>query len=657
MKDGLPLPVRPPTAPPRRSRPGLRAALPLAAGLLVAAAAVWAWTRPGRDRAVPVEAPQPAEVPDPRLTIATPYRNVRPEVQYVGDDACARCHADIAAHYRGHSMGQSLAPVAAAKPVERFDAAGHNPFQFGGLTYQVEQQDGRTLHRESAHDEAGRLVAAVEAEAAYAIGSGRRGRSYLIERDGFLFQSPITWYPQEQRWDLSPVYKTVHQHFGRPVTAECLYCHCNQVEPVAGTLNAYRPPVFRGTAIGCERCHGPGELHVARYEHGDGAAGADRTIVNPRDLEPALREAVCQQCHLQGEKRVVHRGRQVFDYRPGLPLESFWSVFLARTGGGEALELVGHTEQMQASRCYQASAGRLGCTSCHDPHRLPAPEQKAAYFRGKCLSCHEQQGCRLPPADRLARDAADDCAACHMPRRPSHVQHVAVSDHRVVRRADASPPAPKGRLRWGEMPIAHFSGSRGGADETELARDRGIALVGMADRQPPALQRVLGELALPALQNAAARDAGDLPAQEALGRALQAVGRLDEARTAFDAILARAPRHEMALDDAANLAMLTDRPAEAAECWRRALAVDPWRWQHHYGLAAAQARLGRWSDAAGQCREALRLNPASREARQLLVRGLLEARETGPAWDEFERLLALFPGERAALQRWFNERR
>src|SRR5260370_32021461 len=38
------------------------------------------------------------------------YRNVRPEVRYVGDEACAGCHADVAAAYRKHPMSHSLAP-------------------------------------------------------------------------------------------------------------------------------------------------------------------------------------------------------------------------------------------------------------------------------------------------------------------------------------------------------------------------------------------------------------------------------------------------------------------------------------------------------------------------------------------------------------------
>ena len=43
----------------------------------------------------PVSVGPAAECPpelDPRLTFATPYRNVRPDVEYVGDPSCANCH-------------------------------------------------------------------------------------------------------------------------------------------------------------------------------------------------------------------------------------------------------------------------------------------------------------------------------------------------------------------------------------------------------------------------------------------------------------------------------------------------------------------------------------------------------------------------------------
>ena len=60
---------------------------------------------------------------DPRLTIATPYRNVRPDVSYVGDAACAECHAGHAENYHQSPMGRSMVPVSNTEPLERYDAA------------------------------------------------------------------------------------------------------------------------------------------------------------------------------------------------------------------------------------------------------------------------------------------------------------------------------------------------------------------------------------------------------------------------------------------------------------------------------------------------------------------------------------------------------
>ena len=82
------------------------------------------------------------------------------------------------------------------------------------------------------------------------------------------------------------------QHFARPITAECMFCHSNRAFEVEHTVNGFRPPIFAGYAIGCERCHGPGELHVRRHERAEDYAGLDETIVNPRNLAPELREAV-----------------------------------------------------------------------------------------------------------------------------------------------------------------------------------------------------------------------------------------------------------------------------------------------------------------------------------------------------------------------------
>src|SRR5207253_6525639 len=59
---------------------------------------------------------------DPRLTFVTPYANVRPDVQYVGDKACAACHVDHADAYGVHPMSRSLVAVSQVLPRERYDA-------------------------------------------------------------------------------------------------------------------------------------------------------------------------------------------------------------------------------------------------------------------------------------------------------------------------------------------------------------------------------------------------------------------------------------------------------------------------------------------------------------------------------------------------------
>ncbi len=57
------------------------------------------------------------------------------------------------------------------------------------------------------------MLVQVEGEVAYAVGSGARSITYLVERDGRLFESPITWYTQKQQWDLSPGYEKIRPAF------------------------------------------------------------------------------------------------------------------------------------------------------------------------------------------------------------------------------------------------------------------------------------------------------------------------------------------------------------------------------------------------------------------------------------------------------------
>jgi hypothetical protein len=304
----------------------------------------------------------------------SPYRNTRPGVEYVGDQVCRRCHPTTVDRFRHHPMGQSLAPTAESTALERFDADAHPTFAVGKLYYEVLRKGDRLFHRESRRDSDGNVIDAREAEVQYALGSGTRGRSYLVNLDGELFLSPIAWYTQAKRWDLSPGYAQMNAHFERAVTTDCLFCHCNRVEPVSHSVNRYAQPLFRGHAIGCERCHGPGAIHARDQEEGE--ERPITSIVQPRNLSPALRDAVCEQCHLHGNIRVTRQGREEFDFRPGLPLSDVFAVFVTARSVNFDNRAVGQVEQMGISKCYvQAEQRQTGV------HFLPRSSRSAGAGR------------------------------------------------------------------------------------------------------------------------------------------------------------------------------------------------------------------------------------------------------------------------------------
>jgi hypothetical protein len=628
-----------------------------ALALLAAAAAVaaWKWPRPAPPPAAP-------RADDPRLTYPTAYRNVRPEVRYVGDEACADCHRGICDSYHRHPMGRSLAP--AVGPARPGSTAEHlrASFEALGFQYTAERRGDGLFHRETVPAPAGEAGDSVEAEVRFVLGSGTRGESYLVAQDGYVFQSPVSWYRQKGVWDLAPGYRERNEHFDRPVIPACLFCHCNRVEPVEGTINRYREPIFRGEAIGCERCHGPGELHVRRRQTAETAPGdRDDTIVNPADLEPALREAVCEQCHLQGQVRVLPRGREVFDYRPGLPLQLFWAVFELAQDGRGSRRAVGQVEQMHESKCFRSSGGALGCSSCHDPHRQPPEKERAAYYAARCASCHRDRGCSLPLADR--RQKGDDCAACHMPRlSTSDVTHVAATDHRILRRAaardGAAPPSPlaprSSVLDPQSAPLVPFHGD-GRPGDPAGDRDLGVAVATMGGETPEGPMRSrLSALALPLLENAARDRPEDLPALEWWGAILRFSDRPQEALTVYETVLARAPDRERALAEAGMAASQCGRGDDALGYWRRAVAVNPRRWRYHYEVAQLLSERGRRAEALAECAAALRLNPAHVETHLVQVACLLDDGRTDEARAAFARLLALKPPREEELRRWFS---
>lgn len=602
-----------------------RGKLVLAGLLVLAAAAGGVWYRFFYHPDTPVDGgPGPAVVlqpdpppPDPRLTFPTAFRNVKPGVKYVGDAACAGCHAAIDHTYHKHPMGRSAAFTKQAGPLEKYDAAARNPFTVGPYTLRVEKTADGVRHVVSAKDGAGNPLPDYVLTPDVAIGSGTRGRSYVAVEHGAAWQSPLSWFAGTAGWDVSPGFELASGG-RRAIQPGCLFCHVDRVEPVPHTLNRFTEPLLKGQAnVGCERCHGPGELHVAEREKA-GVTGRDDTIVNPKHLTADLRSDICRQCHLQGETVVPRRGRDATEYRPGLPWDQFMSVFERHPDVAEANRSVGQFEQMAQSKCF--TGGKLDCTSCHDPHVKPEGADAVKFFRSRCLTCHEQKGCTAPPPERQAK--ADSCVACHMPRGDStSIIHAAVTNHRVPRRPDSPLPSPRGMIP-GALPIVPYPPGPHAPPQDERDRDYGIALARLAAKAQGggrSLQELLGSAAEERLAKALVRWPGDAAAWDALALARSAhfdpPAMLEAARNA----VALAPDDEVAQTRLVAAATADGKPEEALRAADRLVALSPRSVDHLLDRAAVRMQLKDWKQAEGDCRAALAIHPLHVQARLTLA--------------------------------------
>jgi hypothetical protein len=318
-----------------------------------------------------------------------------------GAIVCAACHPKETALYSKSPMANSLGPPASV-PAGRVI----HPRSESVIAIELE---ARMTHRLSERG----LTAEYAID--YQIGAGILAHSYITQVNGYLFESPATWF-RSSGWDVSPGYGPAPAiDFDRPITETCLYCHAGAAK-FSGD-DGRRLSDLKLTGITCERCHGPSEDHVRRPSASN--------IVNPRKLPARARDSVCEQCHLEGAVRVLNPGKRWGDFHPGENLERTVAVYVLNQDGHE-VKAVSQVEQLAQSRCASGSSGQLWCGTCHQSHGQPTDRNGA--IRGICLSCHAK------PSKTAHQNPQPECVSCHMPRLSSEYAHVAVTDHRIVRR-------------------------------------------------------------------------------------------------------------------------------------------------------------------------------------------------------------------------------
>lgn len=354
----------------------------------------------------------------------SPFLNLAAGAEYVGTKNCISCHQDIHDDYMHTGKGRAFHPVDPGNAIEDFSDV-HVFDSYSGYHYTAFWRNGEMVVKEY-RLERGDTTYTQEVIAEFVIGSGNQTRSYLFEHQGYFYEIPITWYVKKGIWDLSPGYeKGANTRFSRPIGNQCMNCHNSDFEFVENSVNKF---LTVGEGIGCEKCHGPGSLHVEKFENASENEddSIDYSIVNPAHLSLELQFDVCRQCHLEGVT-VAKEGKDIMDFRPGMRLSDFWEVFIPVGENADDFGFASHVERLQMSQCFILSDGKMNCTTCHDAHK-PLSANPVTFYNEKCQSCHGSDACGAEHQSLALVE--NNCIKCHMPKDgTTDIPHVSTSDH------------------------------------------------------------------------------------------------------------------------------------------------------------------------------------------------------------------------------------
>jgi hypothetical protein len=493
------------------------------------------------------------------------------ETEYVGSKVCSKCHPSIYESFSRTDMGRSMSGIT-PQLLEKIPAAASVFDSRVNRHFEIFSREGTLFQSEYETAADGKEVFRDTRQVEWMLGSGANGRGAIVKQGNYLFEAPLSFYAKPHRWALSPGYEFGDYGFNRPILPECIACHSGRPRPVLNGNGRFQDPPFTELAIGCENCHGPGQSHVAAAQMGSPLG----SITNPAKCSPWLADNICMSCHQAGDARVLLPGKTYRDFQPGTELDDTLSIFLAPLTRASAPQddLLEHYLSMRLSQCYLKSGGRLGCISCHDPHLQPTQQEAPAYFREKCLTCHNEKSCALPLSLRQHQTPPDDCAGCHMPKRNvTVISHSALTNHRIVAEAEEPFPDAAFRMTTPQLPdLVHLSANPAKPKAPTLPtllqaygqvmlshpeyRTRYWAMAKQLKATEPENVLVLEALADEAVQR-----------NNAEGRAL-AIRYLQDA-------MQRGVTNPVDFEELAKLLITADRQSEAADILRRGMQIDP----------------------------------------------------------------------------------
>jgi cytochrome c554/c'-like protein len=337
----------------------------------------------------------------------------------VGREVCSKCHSQ-----KSRSQSHTAMAHALADPSESTVLGSHPQMTFraGPYVYEILNDGQQRVFTVSDGKQT------IREPIAYAFGNGHVAQTYVLRRNGKLYEGRVSYYSgiDGLDWTLGDALNpppSLEEAFGRDITSDearnCFSCH-GTAAVVDNRLQLDR--LLPG--VGCEACHGPGARHAAAMASG---TGDELYIFNPKTLAPdTLSQEFCGACH---------RSANTVGMMPDL--------------GGIA-NVRFQPYRIANSRGHDTGDARLACTACHDPH-VDLKSDPAAYD-SKCTTCHAKapagQPGRFPDKHLLPTltpkpcpVGSESCVTCHMPKIELPGAHFKFTDHRirVMRAGDRYP--------------------------------------------------------------------------------------------------------------------------------------------------------------------------------------------------------------------------
>jgi len=332
------------------------------------------------------------------------------QAQFTGSESCKSCHAQA---YEGWKQTRMANVVR--------DPKAHPEAILGDFTH---PDPARTFSLD---------------EVAFTYGSRWKQR-YFAKRGDDYYPLPAQWDVKKSRWLpyhvengtdwWVPFYGPTNME--RPTGPTCDGCHSVNYNIQTKQVTEWN--------VGCEKCHGPGSLHVAHPTKAN--------IVNPETLDAVSGTDTCIQCHSQGQpldKSVTpptpgHAYDWPVGYVPGKRLADFWKLEELKPGVTnfyQYADLTGHKNRMQGNDFVQSNMyhREIRCFDCHQVHSNQNTANLIATGNALCLQCHTNKnpaGLKgtVPEHTHHAADSAgSQCLACHMPKIEQTIKENFVSAH------------------------------------------------------------------------------------------------------------------------------------------------------------------------------------------------------------------------------------